>query len=241
MKNSKPEAGQFHATRLDYTDMDIVTLETNPFFQQPKVVRSRKMQIVNFLQGIVIIGFIIIVLYLFVITPNQVDGVSMQPNFATTDVVLTNRLSRWFGNTQLGDILGLKLSRGDVVVVDTQGILSEDYIIKRIIGIAADKIAVKDGFVYLNGTRLDETDYLPPDRRTSSSTFLQEGDEITIPAGRYAIMGDNRPQSIDSRFSALGLIPHEKLIGRVILRFFPFDKIGFIPRGEIKFTSTRLY
>lgn len=217
--------------------MDAITAENNPFFERAVVKPTLTARIVNLLQGLVILGFIIIVTYQFIVTPNQVHGESMLPNFLTTDVVLTNRLPRWLGSSALGQALGLALVPGDVLVIETPELPNEDYIIKRLIAVPGDTIMVKGGRVYVNGKLLDERDYLPPERRTEAGTNLQDGVQVTVPQGRYAILGDNRPRSLDSRDQILGFIRQERVIGKVIFRFFPFDRISVIDRGKLVFSE----
>jgi signal peptidase I len=215
----------------------VITAENNPFFEKAVVLTPTSHKLVNFLQGLVVLAFILIVLYLFVVTPNQVSGRSMLPNFVNNDLLLTNRLSQWFDGNPIGDSLGLSYKRGDVVVINTTGILpNEDYVIKRIVGLEGDTIGVKDGRVYLNGQLLDETKYLPPERRTAAGTFLGEGDTLTVPKGSVAIFGDNRPESLDSRNLPVGFIKKSKLVGRVIIRWWPAETFGFI--GNAQDTST---
>jgi signal peptidase I len=217
--------------------MDAITAENNPFFERAVVKPTITARIVNLLQGLVIVGFMIIVTYQFIVTPNQVHGDSMLPNFISTDVVLTNRLPRWLGSSALGQALGLTLVPGDVLVIETPELPSEDYIIKRLVAVSGDTIMVKGGRVYINGKLLDERDYLPPERRTEAGTNMQDGVQVTVPEGKYAVLGDNRPRSLDSRDQLLGFIRQDRVIGKVIFRFFPFDRISVIDRGKLVFSE----
>ncbi len=210
----------------------LVTQENNPFFEKEVVKTSAGMRFVNVLQGLVIFAFILIIIYLFVATPNQVSGRSMLPNFVNNDLLLTNRMVQWFDGTALGNSLGLNYQRGDVVVVSTPELPTEDYIIKRIVALEGDTIGVSDGAVYRNGELLDETSYLPPTRRTEAGSFLADGDELTVPPGKIAIFGDNRPESLDSRAAALGFIDKSQLVGRVIFRFWPPERFSYIGRAQ---------
>lgn len=210
----------------------IVTVENNPFFEKSVSRQSGANKLVNVLQALVIVAFLLILIYLFIATPNQVSGVSMLPNFQDKDLLLTNRMVQWFNGTVVGSTLGLEYNRGDVIVIQTPELPNEDYIIKRLIALPGDTIGVRDGYVLLNGERLDETAYLPPERRTTAGDYLQEGDVLTVPQGFYAILGDNRPQSLDSRYSALGFVPKSNLIGKVIFRFWPPESITYIGTAQ---------
>lgn len=210
----------------------IVTAENNPFFEREVKTQTASNKFVNILQGLVIVAFFLIVVYLFVITPNQVSGRSMLPNFVDNDLMLTNRLNQWFNGTVVGDALGLSYQIGDVVVVSTPELPGEDYIIKRIVALPGDTIGVRDGDVYYNGRLLDETNYLPPERRSESGSFLKNGDTFTVGEGEVAIFGDNRPESLDSRNFPIAFVKQSNLVGRVILRFWPPERFNTIGRGQ---------
>jgi len=203
--------------------------EDNPFFEQKEKVGSSL--IIDILQSVVIAFFICIVVYLFIATPNQVDGPSMQENFQDDDLLLTNRLVQWFSGTSIGETLGLEYQRGDVIVFQQEG---KPPYIKRIIGLAGDKVSVQNGYVYLNNQRLEET-YLDPSLRTRGGTYLAEGEEITVPEETFFVMGDNRNNSSDSRDIRVGVVKRENMIGKVILRYWPQPTFAFIGTGEIKF------
>lgn len=88
-----------------------------------------------------------------------------------------------------------KIERGDVVLLNA---LSEKRTVKRVIGLPNEKIMVKGGHVVINGVPLEEP-YLEPNTQTYAGAFLKEGVEVLIPDNKYAVMGDNRPSSVDSR------------------------------------------
>lgn len=202
-------------------------MDNNPFFDpEPKAKRN---VFVSILQSLVIFTAIAILLYLFIITPNQVDGPSMEPNFHTGELLLTNRLVQWLGNSELGESLGINYKRGDVIIFQKPGYAE---FVKRIIGLPGDRVSIRDGFVYVNNQRLNE-EYLPPALYTNGGDFIFDGGQsILVEEGTYIAMGDNRPVSNDSRYSTIGLVDRSWIKGRVILRFFPFDVFSIIPTGE---------
>jgi signal peptidase I len=191
--------------------------------EAPQKTKKTKDSILDFIQSIAIALAFSAFLFIFVITPNEVDGNSMQPNYQSGDRLYTNKLAHWFNGTGLGDALGLNYSRGDVVVVDKPGLgLS---LIKRIIGLPGERIRVEDGVVFINGKKLEEP-YLPSDTETFGATFLKEGDEYTIPENNYVVMGDNRKVSNDSRY--IGFINKDWISGKIFLRIWPLEKLGII-------------
>ena len=91
--------------------------------------------------------------------------------------------------------------------------------IKRVIGVAGDHIKIESGKVYLNGQELNEP-YLRDGIKTEQKVFT----DIIVPANCVFVMGDNRPQSMDSR--SFGCIPLEKVESKVVIRFWPLNKFG---------------
>ena len=91
--------------------------------------------------------------------------------------------------------------------------------IKRIIGVAGDHIKIENGKVYLNDELLEET-YLDDEIITEGRTYY----DIIVPTGYVFVMGDNRPDSVDSR--RFGCIPVSKIEGKVLIRFWPITKFG---------------
>lgn len=181
--------------------------------------------ILDILQTLVISLSICVVIYIFIATPNQIDGESMEPNFYAGEIILTNKLSEWLGPTQIGQSLGLDYNRGDVVVFQKPGY--NDYL-KRIIAIDGDTIELKDGYIYVNGSRITES-YLPPATYTRGGSFLKEDEPPkTVPAGKYVVMGDNRSNSHDSRYSDIGFVDRSWFKGKVILRYWPINKFSVI-------------
>lgn len=163
---------------------------------------------VDTLQSILIAGSIFIVIYIFIARPFQVNGISMYPNFENGEYVLTNLLGLQLNNPRLGD-----------VVVFVAPIDAEKDFIKRIIGIPGDTVMVKDGDVYLNGKKLDQSVFLKPDVKTYGGNFLKDGIPVTVPLGSYFVMGDNRTASSDSR--EWGFVKRKALIGKSLFIYWP--------------------
>ncbi|HOC96488.1 MAG TPA: signal peptidase I [bacterium] len=151
----------------------------------------------------------------FLIQPFYVRGSSMEPNFYEKDYLIIDEISYRFEQPKRGDIIVFKLK--------TQGY--NEYLIKRIIGLPGETVIVKDGKVTIknqdhpDGFILDES-YLP--------TGLETLGDVTevVPDDSYFIMGDNRAVSFDSRY--FGSIKRESIVGKVLLRGFPFSKFGII-------------
>lgn len=173
------------------------------------------------LQTAVIALAICIILWLFVVQGNQVDGQSMEPTFHDKELVLTDKIIQHFG----------EYKNGDVIIFKNEA--SGNDFIKRIIGVSGDEVSLSGGKVYVNGVQIEET-YLPEGRETSGGTFLAEGETVLVPEGKYFVMGDNRGFSRDSRDNSVGLVPKNDLKGRVFLIYWPpkADNLGVIHRVE---------
>lgn len=193
------------------------------FTIEPKIKKGKsfKESILDFTQSVVIALTLCAFLFIFIITPNEVEGNSMLPNYYTGDRLYTNKLTYWLGNSDFGKQLGLNYQRGDVVVVDKPGMNLS--LIKRIIGLPGERIRLVDGYVYINGEKLNEF-YLEAGMRSLPGTFLQQNDEKVIPNDNFFVMGDNRTVSNDSRY--IGFINERWISGRIFLRIWPLDKAG---------------
>lgn len=187
--------------------------------------------IINLTQSFVVAVCISLVLYLFVFTPNQVKGNSMSPNLESGEVVLTNKMINWLGNTTVGQSLGFTYSRGDIIVFQKPGF---DDFIKRIIALPGERVAIRDGYVYVNNNRIVE-DYLPPATFTSGGTFIEEaGEGKVVGEDEFFVLGDNRGESLDSRYNEIGFIKKDWLKGKVILIYWPLSKLSIVNTGEIE-------
>jgi signal peptidase I len=172
------------------------------------------------LQSLLLIAAVFLIIYIFVLEPHQVDGLSMFPTFHNSDILLSYLLPVRFD----------QLKRGDIVVFNAP-VEADKLYIKRIIGLPGETIKVEDGGVYINGQKFDESSYLGADVMTYGGAFLQDGVERTVPIGDIVVMGDNRPGSSDSR--AWGFLDKKKLIGKSIMRIWPLKDFEFI-RNPLK-------
>lgn len=161
---------------------------------------------------------IIFAIYKFVAFPTLVWGASMEPTFYTGERVLVEKVTKYF--------TGFK--RGQVVVLHPPESDSLEYI-KRIVGVPGDIVKIIDCNVYITRDgekyKLDEY-YLAADTCTKGGIKIKEGRSFKIEDGQYMVLGDNRDKSVDSRI--IGLIDSDKILGKVVFRFWPPAKVGFI-------------
>jgi signal peptidase I len=139
----------------------------------------------------------------FLRTP-QVDGLSMEPRVHAGEFVLINTLAYRFG----------PLQRGDVVAFKHETPTPETYI-KRVVGLPGERVEIRSGTVTIDGRELREPYVLFPDRRSAPA--------VTVPAGAYYVLGDNRSDSDDSR--NWGVVRAADLVGKALVGIWPPRRI----------------
>jgi len=162
---------------------------------------------------VVIVALVIVIpIRYFLFQPFLVKGQSMEPNFENGDYLIIDELSYRLREPQ----------RGEVIVFKYPLDPSQRFI-KRIIGLPGEELEIKDGkiFIVKNGKKETlEEKYLP-------SSISTVGDiQMTLAGNEYFVMGDNRNFSFDSR--KFGVLSREKIIGRVLLRAWPFTTFAKI-------------
>ncbi|MDF5733506.1 MAG: signal peptidase I, partial [Rhizonema sp. PD38] len=146
----------------------------------------------------------------FVAEARYIPSGSMEPTLQINDHLIVDKISYDFSSPKRGDI---------IVFNPTKKLEAENYhdaFIKRIIGLPGEKVEVKNGRVYINGSPLKEN-YI------EAKPDYQWGPQ-TVPANSYLVLGDNRNDSYDSHY--WGFVPRDKIIGRAIIRFWPMNRIG---------------
>ncbi len=204
------------------------SFEDNPFIYNPKIEKGKGGIVIDFIQTIVIALAIVVVIYLFIAIPNQVDGESMMPNFHNNDLLLTNKIIQFVGNTAIGEKFDYNYKRGDVIIFQEPG---KPDLIKRIIAIGGDTISIENGHPIVNGKVILE-DYIH--EPTYGNSFLNEGETKRVPEDSFFVMGDNRDNSKDSRFTDVGFVGRKYIKGKVFLRYWPIKDFGIINRGTYK-------
>ncbi len=148
----------------------------------------------------------------FLIKPTIVKNYSMSPTLEEDDFVIINR-----------HMTKRMAHKGDIVVFKSK-LKTDDgkekLLIKRVIAVAGDDLKIEAGRVYINGTLYLE-DYL-------KYSYTRGELSLKIPEGKVFVMGDNRNNSLDSRDSTLGLVDSSDIVGRALIRIYPFDRMGLI-------------
>jgi signal peptidase I len=178
---------------------------------------------------VTIVGAVAIVLAIkaWVVNPYRIPSSSMEPTLHCapqgkaeceadrfSDRVLANRLAYHYREPERGEIVVFKTPPRAQAQCGAGGTF-----VKRLIGLPGERWREQNGFIYINGRRLDEP-YIKPERRDGDTL-----PERTIPDDSFLMLGDNRRSSCDSR--RWGYVPRENLIGPVFAVYFPPRRIGF--------------
>jgi signal peptidase I len=191
---------------------------------------SRQRSALDWVLTIVFAVLIVLALKAWIVNPYRIPSASMEPTLhcarpgdgceaSSSDRVLANRFIYHFRDPKRKEIVVFNAPERAAVVCE-KGVY-----VKRIIGLPGDRWEEKDGYVYIDGKRLDEP-YVKPDRRDHESLQLSDilPGATVIPKDRYLMMGDNRSQSCDSR--RWGLVSRSALIGEVFLTYWPLNRIA---------------
>ena len=150
----------------------------------------------------VIIIIVVLLIKQFIVTPIRVNQSSMNNTLFDKDIMLLDKISYRFKD----------IKRFDIVVIKR----NKEYLIKRVIGLPGDMIEYKDNKLYVNNEIVKE-DFLH--KQTDDYKL-----EKVIPDNYYFVVGDNRPNSLDSR--VIGLIKRDEILGKTNLVIFPFKHFG---------------
>ena len=149
---------------------------------------------------------IVVIIRLFIITPIEVNGSSMEKTLYDNDIMLLN-------------IIGYKttgIKRFDIVVIK----YGNDHLIKRVIGLPGEKIEFINDKLYIDG---EHTEDVVSAKTGDYSTTLLKSDGI-IPENKYFVLGDNRGSSADSRI--IGFIDGNDILGKTSFIIWPLKHFG---------------
>lgn len=170
-------------------------------YGERRLLSSLKMNLIFY--GVVAI--VVVIFLKFVLVPGSVSSGSMSPTINSGDYIVANGLAYLVKSPQRGDVVCFKSDEFNEMMV------------KRIIGLPGDEISFRDGYVCING-EVQYEPYINPSVETNSpKTF-------SVPDGSYFMLGDNREDSLDSRFWDNPYISRDKIIGKYFYTMFHSDK-----------------
>ena len=171
-------------------------------------------------ETLVLTLIIFLVIQNFVAQPYRVQQQSMERTLEPDQYVLVDKLTPRLDTYK----------RGDIVVFSPPDAWAQQDgtpFIKLVIGVGGDRVEVKDGEVYVNGTALVEPYLFANTPGDPAEPTVASQESWTVPAGELFLMGDHRANSEDSR--AFGAVPVSQIIGRAWLRYWPINVFGILP------------
>lgn len=208
--------------------------------------KSLTKEIIEWILCFIIAVTIALLVRYYIGTPTVVKNVSMNPTLVENQRLWLNRFSKTTNKKlERGDIVTFEApSSTDIKQYDLdlsnpvakydrkiEGVfnkftyyvleINKTSFIKRVIGLPGEHVQIEEGSVYIDGEKLEES-YLPEGLVTDMGNGLFN--DFTVPKGAYFLLGDNRPESTDSRY--FGCIPYEKIESVVAFRFWPFNLFG---------------
>ena len=194
----------------------------------------RKSTAREYFESIVIAVVLALFVRTYVVQAFKIPTGSMENNLLIGDHLLVNKFVLGPSSSGLErTVLPLgAVKRGDIIVFKYPEEPERDYV-KRVIGLPGETLELRDKRVYINGTALDEpyVHFLLPPRattpemqETTSYDVRERYGPVTVPEGKYFMMGDNRDNSQDSRY--WGFLPREYMKGRALVIYWSFDTDG---------------
>ncbi len=184
------------------------------FTDDSSKIRSVLRFLGELIQVAALVTAIVVPIRYFLIQPFYVKGASMEPNFYDHEYLIIDEISYRFRDPERGEIAVFRYP------VDPS-----QFFIKRIVGLPGDTLTIGGGKISIKNeqlgdhTVLDEGNYLESNISTHGET------SVTLEENEYYLLGDNRGASLDSR--VFGPVEREKIVGRVMLRGWPFVKVAW--------------
>lgn len=169
-----------------------------------KTRESFKKNVFEWIESIVIAVVAVTLIFTFVFRTVNIDGSSMLPTLTNGDTVIVYEL---FYTPKIGDI----------VVLSVENNSNKPYI-KRVIATEGQTVDIDfdSGVVYVDGKIIDDSYTNSPTNRRGEVVF-----PVTVPKGKYFVLGDNRNDSEDSRTQRVGMVDKSHIVGRAIFRLYP--------------------
>jgi len=160
-----------------------------------------------------VVGVLIFLLRMYIANPFIVSGESMDPTFHNGQYIIVDQISYNFNDPQ----------RGDIVIFKPAGDTSK-FFIKRVIGLPGEEVRVSENSVFIKKVGSDTFEKL-------NEYYIEEDfnsdAEWKLTDSQLFVLGDNRDNSLDSRY--FGPIEKDSVTGRAWIRLFPFNTIDFLP------------
>ncbi|MCD7805779.1 MAG: signal peptidase I [Lachnospiraceae bacterium] len=182
---------------------------------KPSFVKAAFREILSFAVSLVLAWAVVMFVVTYVGTLCTVDGISMENTLHDGDRLWADKLTYRFSDPQ----------RFDIIIFPPQYDPDSKYI-KRIIGMPGETVYIdEEGNIYIDGEILEE-DYGSEPIRAELRNLASE--EITLGEDEYFVLGDNRNESLDSRYEVVGLVKRSDIFGKAVFRLWPLSDFGFL-------------
>lgn len=178
-----------------------------------ETARTLKSELREIVRVLLISLAVVIPVRLFIAQPFIVRGASMEPTYHDGEYLIVDEISLRFSDLERGEVIIFRYPHDP-----------KSFFIKRIIGLPQDTIVIRDGYVHLSSpegelAKVDES-YI------GSAVFTLPDKTVTLGPDEYFVLGDNRPDSSDSR--VWGPLEEKYIVGRAFLRLWPISKLNFL-------------
>lgn len=149
---------------------------------------------------------VLVIAYLlsgYVVERLKVRNVSMQPTLNSGDSILIDKISYRFRSPKRNEIIIFRQNK------------TGEELIKRVIGLPGETVQIRDGVIYIDGEEIKDIKGLEKPEFAGNAA-----DKIHLMEGEYFVLGDNREESIDSRYEEIGVVTDTRIIGRYLIRLF---------------------
>lgn len=179
-----------------------------PAEQAKPVPANPVASVYEWLETLVWCFLFVVLLFTFAFRVVGVDGSSMEDTLHNSDRLITTN----YFTPKYGDIVAVTQPRN-----------LKQPLVKRVIATEGQVVDIDfdTGFVYVDGTVLNETYIKTPTTRAGDVEF-----PVTVPTGKVFVLGDNREVSMDSRLKEVGMVDVRYIFGKVAFRLFPFNRMG---------------
>lgn len=175
---------------------------------KPVVKNSIWKELWEYIKMIIFVVVVVLIVNNFLLINARVPSESMEKTIMTGDRFFGNRLAYLFDDPERYDIVVFKYPDDE-----------SQLFVKRVIGLPGETVEIKDGKVYINGSKTPLDDSFTPETPTG------DYGPYVVPEGSYFMLGDNRNHSGDSRFWKQPYVQKDKIVGKAVLRYFPGIKI----------------
>ena len=168
-----------------------------------KQKKSMKQEIFEWIMVFVVAAAMAFVVRTFIFEPVRVDGASMMNTLTDSDFMIATKFDYLFSDPE----------RFDIVICNYPNTDDGMYRVKRVIGLPGETVELSAGNLFINGELVEQNFDMTPNQ-----TYYGP---ITVPEGHYFVLGDNRNNSMDSRYAPIGMIDERYVLGKVLLIALP--------------------